>query len=113
MQALLDHYLKRVTVNRSTLGALFKAADSDSDSLVDRPQYKAAVTVAKPDVTDTLLTTIWLEREKVSLSLFDFVSVSVSLSVCIAFFLDKTAVTVGRSDVTDTLLTIIWLEGKR
>ena len=93
MQALLDQYLKRVTVNRSTLGALFKAADSDSDSLVDRPQYKAAVTVAKPDVTDTVLTTIWLEREKVTLSLSDcvtalvFESLSLSRSLFLSLFL--------------------------
>lgn len=65
MQALLDQYLKRVTVNRGTLHALFKAADSDLDSLVDRPQFKAALTVAQKDTTDTLLTTIWLEQEKV------------------------------------------------
>ena len=65
MQALLDQYLKRVTVNRATLGALFRAADSDTDSLIDRPQCKAALTVAQSDASDTLLTTIWLEREKV------------------------------------------------
>ena len=65
MQALLDHYLKRLSVNRTTLQALFKAADSDGDGLLDRPQARAALTLAQPDLTDTAITTIWLEQEKV------------------------------------------------
>jgi len=64
MQALLDHYLKRLSVNRTTLQALFKAADSDGDGLLDRPQARA-LTLAQPDLTDTSITTIWLEQEKV------------------------------------------------
>ena len=66
MQALLEQYLKRLSVNRATLAALFMAADNDGDGLLDRPQAKAALMCAQKDVTDTLLTTIWLEREKVS-----------------------------------------------
>ncbi|DBA70684.1 TPA: hypothetical protein ACH3X2_012061 [Trebouxia sp. C0005] len=66
MQALLDHYLKRLSVSRTTLQALFKAADSDGDGLLDRPQARAALTVAQPDLTDTGITTIWLEQEKVT-----------------------------------------------
>ncbi len=66
MQALLDHYLKRLSVNRTTLQALFKAADSDGDGLLDRPQASAALTLAQPDLTDTAITTIWLEQEKVT-----------------------------------------------
>jgi len=65
MQALLDQYLKRLSVNRTTLQALFKAADSDGDGLLDRPQARAALTCAQPDLTDTSVTTIWLEQEKV------------------------------------------------
>ena len=65
MQALLDQYLKRLSINRATLIALFKAGDSDNDGLLDRPQAKAALLVAQPSVTDTVQTTIWLEREKV------------------------------------------------
>jgi len=67
MQALLDHYLKRLSVNRTTLQALFKAADSDGDGLLDRPQARAALTLAQPDLTDTAITTIWLEQEKVTM----------------------------------------------
>ena len=65
MQALLDQYLRRLSVNRATLGALFKAGDNDSDGLLDRPQAKAALLVVQPSMTDTLQTAIWLEREKV------------------------------------------------
>ena len=66
MQALLDHYLKRLSVNRTTLQALFKAADGNGDGLLDRPQARAALTLAQPDLTDTAITTIWLEQEKVT-----------------------------------------------
>ena len=65
MQALLEQYLKRVSVNRTTLMALFAAADTDADGLLDRPQAKAALLCAQPSISDTVLTTIWLEREKV------------------------------------------------
>ena len=65
MQALLEQYLKRVSVNRATLKALFTAGDTDSDGLLDRPQAKAALLCAQPSLSDTVLTTIWLEREKV------------------------------------------------
>ena len=65
MQALLDHYLKRLSVNRTTLQALFKAADSDGHGVLDRPQARAALTLAQPDLIDTAITTIWLEQEKV------------------------------------------------
>ncbi len=65
MQALLEQYLKRLSVNRATLTALFKAADSDNDGLLDRPQSKAALMCARKELTDTDLTTVWLEREKV------------------------------------------------
>ena len=64
--ALLEQYLKRVTVNRMTLTALFTAADSTGEGLLDRPRMKAAFMCARPDITDTALTTIWVEREKVS-----------------------------------------------
>lgn len=67
MQALLDQYLRRLSVNRATLGALFRAGDNDSDGLLDRPQAKAALLTAQPSMTDTLQTAIWLEREKVPL----------------------------------------------
>ena len=67
MQALLDRYLKRLSVNRATLQALFKAADSDGDGLLDRPQARAALTLAQPDLTDTSITTIWLEQDKVTM----------------------------------------------
>lgn len=65
MQALLDQYLKRLSVNRATLTALFKAADRTGDGLLDRPLAKAALTCADSSVSDTSVTTIWLEREKV------------------------------------------------
>ena len=68
MQALLDQYLKRLSVNRATLTALFKAADSRGEGLLDRPQAKAALTCADSGVSDTSVTTIWLEREKVGRS---------------------------------------------
>ena len=65
MQALLEQYLKRVSVNRTTLMALFAAGDTNTDGLLSRPQAKAALLCAQPSITDTVLTTIWLEREKV------------------------------------------------
>lgn len=65
MQALLDQYLNRVSVNRATLKALFAAGDTDSDGLLDRPQAKGALLCALPSLSDTVLTAIWLEREKV------------------------------------------------
>lgn len=66
--SLLEQYLKRVTVNRTTLAALFTAADSTAEGLIDRPQMKAALTCADPEITDTAMTTIWLERQKVTAS---------------------------------------------
>lgn len=68
MQALLEQYLKRMSVNRTTLSALFAAGDTDNDGLLDRPQAKAALLCAQPSISDTVLTTIWLEREKVRLT---------------------------------------------
>lgn len=65
MQALLEQYLKRLSVNRATLKALFAAGDTDSDGLLDRPQARAALLCAQPSLSDTVLTTIWLEQEKV------------------------------------------------
>ena len=65
MHALLEQYLRRVSVNRSTLMALFAAGDTDNDGRLDRPQAKAALLCAQPSITDTVTTTIWLEREKV------------------------------------------------
>lgn len=68
MQALLDQYLKRMSVNRATLKALFAAGDTDSDGLLDRPQARAALLCAQPSLSDTVLTAIWLEQEKYAVS---------------------------------------------
>ncbi|KAL3132243.1 hypothetical protein ABBQ32_008831 [Trebouxia sp. C0010 RCD-2024] len=68
MQALLDQYLKRMSVNRATLKAQFAAGDTDSDGLLDRPQARAALLCAQPSLSDTVLNAIWLEQEKYAVS---------------------------------------------
>lgn len=121
MQALLEQYLKRVSVNRATLMALFAAGDTDTDGLLDRPQAKATLLCAQPSISDTVLTTIWLEREKVwvtprpanpplglSSSLPptpSFPSLPVC-SLCAAWLC-------AQLSVSDNVLTTIWPERRR